>query len=57
MISIFGEHLVGKAYFGDFDTFEELMNSVDARLGPGAFVRLLQLSDQGDWKQVFMLLK
>jgi hypothetical protein len=57
LVDMFGEQLVGRAYFGDFDDLESLMRAVDERLGEKAYVQLLLLSDAGEWREVFSLLR
>lgn len=57
LASLFGEELLGRAYLGNMEPFEQFMNTVDARLGRGAFFELLRMSDDGEWKQAFSLLK
>lgn len=57
LVNLVGEQLLGKAYFGDVDDLENLARAVDEKLGEGTFMRLLQLSDDGNWREVFWLLK
>ena len=49
-----GEELVMKAQFGG--ELEQLMTKVDTLYGQGAYLQLLKLSDQGNWRDVFSLL-
>ena len=57
LVALVGEQVVEKACFGDLNDLENLARAVDEKLGDGAFIRLLQLSDDGNWGEVFRLLK
>lgn len=52
LISIFGEEVVTKAYF-DGASYDDLVKSVEKRFGEGAFLKIMQLSDEGKWRDTF----
>jgi hypothetical protein len=55
LIKRVGEKTVLKAHF-DGAGIEQLMESVDELYGSGSYMRLLELSDSGNWRDVFRLL-
>jgi hypothetical protein len=57
LVTLVGEKLLGRAYFNSIDDLNNLIETVDEKLGEGTFIRLIQLSDNGNWQEVFHLLK
>lgn len=57
LVSIFGDQPIGKAYFGDLEDWQTLVQLVDEKFGAGSFMKLLGLSDQGKWREVFGMLR
>jgi hypothetical protein len=53
LIIIFGEEAFTNAYFGDDESFDRLVQSIDQRFGKGAFQKIVELSDKGRWRDAF----
>lgn len=57
VVALVGEDFVGRGYFGGLDNLEELFAAVDAQLGEGALVKLMQAADRADWRSALQILK
>jgi hypothetical protein len=53
LIVIFGEDIVTKAHFGDQDSYTNLKSEINSRFGKGAFLKIIELSDKGQWREAF----